>query len=81
MRAETRQHMMAILPDGLYDDQRRVIRDVSEHLHPITLAVDESMTFFGIDRVAPFYLMPKPSDSIGYRILNGLLGWPTELVC
>jgi hypothetical protein len=43
--------MMAVLPDGLDDDQRCLGRDRLEHLDPGALAIDEAMAGQGVDVV------------------------------
>ena len=48
MGGEPGQHVMAVLPDGFDDDQRRIWRDVAEDLHAALLAVDEAVLFDGI---------------------------------
>ena len=51
MRDKTVQDVMAVLPDRFGDDERCVDRDFPEHFHPIFLAVDETVLFFGIEGV------------------------------
>src|SRR5437867_11732674 len=71
---------MAVLPDSLDDNQRRIRRNTAEDLHAPLLAVDEAMLFGGIAR------MPAPDlDAFGAngghdRLLGAGLRRPALLV-
>ena len=47
MGGEARQNMVAVLPDGLGDDERRVGVDLGEDFHAVLLAVDEAVLVAG----------------------------------
>src|SRR4051812_15457827 len=52
MRVQAMEQVMAVLPDGFHDDERGIERDIAEDLHAALLAVDETVFFGGIVRVA-----------------------------
>ena len=45
------EEVVAVLPDGLGDDERRIVRDVAEDLHAVFLAVNEPVAFGRVERV------------------------------
>ncbi len=53
MRAQAREHMVAVLPHGLGDDERRVDGNGIEHLQAHPLAADEPVTCRRVDVVRP----------------------------
>ena len=53
MMVQPCQHMMAVLPDGLGDDQTRFRVDIHKYIHSHALAGDESVFFYRIIGVSP----------------------------
>jgi hypothetical protein len=74
------KYMMAVLPDGLDDDERRFRRDFSEDLHPVFLTVDESVTLGRVERVPTANLPAFLPDGRNYRCLDTRLDRPALLV-
>ena len=74
------QDVMAVLPDGLDHDQRRIGGNLPEDFHAVPLAVDESVPLFGVDWMAAADFAPKPTNPLGYGFFDGFLGRPAELI-
>ena len=61
MAAQPGQHVVAVLPDRVDDDQRRVDRDRLEHLDPVPLAVDETVALARVERVGAVH---RPAEAV-----------------
>jgi hypothetical protein len=55
VRTQTGQNVVAVLPDGVDDDERRGRWDALEDLDPHPLAVDEAVALVGIRVVHPLH--------------------------
>ena len=59
--AQAREHVVAVLPDRLDDDERGIRRQRLEHLDARALAVDEAVSGHRVDAVAAF---DRPAESL-----------------
>ncbi|MCQ8834325.1 hypothetical protein [Streptomyces malaysiensis] len=76
MVAQTGEHVVAVLPDGLDDDERGVLGYPLEDLDPGALAVDEPVPLGLVDRVAAAHLPAQVGEGRGEVALQLLLGGP-----
>ena len=80
MRIQPVQHVMAVLPDRLDHDQRRVRRNLAEDLHPVLLAVDESVLLHGVAGVPAAHLAAFAADGVHDGLFGLRLRRPALLV-
>ncbi len=80
MAAQPGQHMMAVLPDGLGHDQRRVGMDVLEDLHPHALAGDEAVAGGGVVGVGAPHGHAGAGECVADLALHLFLRWPADLI-
>ena len=80
MRIQAVQQVMAILPDGLHDNQRRLRRNFAKDFHTAFLAIDETMLFRRIVAMAAAHLASLAADGLENGVLGLSLGGPTHLI-
>ena len=80
MREEPVQHVMAVLPDGFDHHQRRVRRDVAEHLHAVFLAVDEAVALGGVEGMPAADIVSRAANCRHDGCFHALLCRPALLV-
>ena len=80
MGVESAQNVMAVLPHGFDDDERRTGRDVAKNLHPVFLTVNESVPLGGVVGVAAPDLPSFPLDGSGHSPFDLLLRRPALLI-
>jgi hypothetical protein len=80
VRSEPGEHVVAVLPDGLSDDDRRVGRDLPEDVHAHPLGRDEAVPGLGVERVGPPELPILPPEGPRQGSLELGLGRPAGLV-
>src|SRR5262252_4021405 len=71
---------MAVLPDRFHHHQRRVRRNAAKYLHPMLLAVNESMAFLGVARMPAADVAALPANGVHYGLFCPGLRRPTTLV-
>ena len=80
MREQAGQHMMAVLPDALGHDQRRVRVQLAKNLHAHLLRINEAVLLFAVIRMGAHHRPALGLERPGQRGLHlGLLG-PAFLV-
>ena len=78
--AQPGEHVMAVLPDRLGHDQRRLRRDAAEDLEPHALAADEPVPGGGVDVVGAHHLPAVGRERVGEDALQADLGGPARRV-
>jgi len=78
MGAKAGEDVVAVLPDGLGDDEGRVGGDVAEDFHAVLLAVDETVAFLFVEGVgAPdgkAFAFDGGDEAFFHGVLGGLAG-------
>ncbi len=77
MRVQSVEQMMSVLPDGLHHYQRRSGGNISENLHSIFLAVDESVLLGWIVGMSPLGVASGALNGRHDRGLDTFLRRPT----
>ncbi len=80
MRAEAGEHVMAVLPDRLGHNERRVCGYIAEDFHAVFLAVDEAVAFRLVEGVSAFDRIAFLVNGGGQVLFEGLLGSLTFLI-
>ena len=80
VRVKAGQDVVAVLPDGLGDDERRVDGDGFEDLQAVFLAVDETMAFLRVERMGAANLTALALDGGDEQGFHGGLGFLASLV-
>ena len=80
VRVQPVQNVMAVLPDRLDHDQRRVRRNPAEDLHAVLLAVDESVPLYGVAGVPAAHVTAFAADGIHHGFFGLRLRRPAPLV-
>src|SRR6185437_15964410 len=80
VRIEAVQNVMAILPDGLDDDQGRRGWNLAEHFHAALLAIDKAVLFGWIERVAALCFRAETADGGGDGLFGAFLRGPAFLI-
>ena len=73
MGEKTLKEMVTVLPDCLCYDNRCIFRDVAENFHAVLLAVDETVTFLGIESMAAPDLASLLFNGLDQQGFHGLL--------
>ena len=81
MRRETRQYMLAVLPDTLRHNQRRIRIHRPKHLHPALLRVNEAVLLLAVVDVGAYRRPARSLERLGQRRLHFRLLRPANLVC
>jgi hypothetical protein len=50
---EAAENVLAVLPDGLHDDDGRVFGNLAKDAQAVALAIDEAVAFGGVEGMAP----------------------------
>src|SRR5215468_9255089 len=86
MGKQSMEQVMAVLPDTLGDDERRVGVELAKHLHPHFLGVNEAMLLPWVVRVSAddlptFRLQRRGEDSFHFRLFGPalLIGGETKI--
>src|SRR5581483_3331847 len=74
------ENVMAILPDGFYNDQGRFRGNLAKDLHAVLLAVDESVALHWIPGMCPPHFPALPSDGIDHSLFDARLRGPAVLI-
>src|SRR4051794_1930572 len=73
--------MVAVLPDGLHNDERSIGRDSPKDFHSALLTIDETVAFFGVELVAANDVAAAIANGGDDGTLGGLLGGPAHAIC
>jgi hypothetical protein len=77
---QTAQNMMAVLPHCLRDDDWSVLWNRAKHIDPVSLAINETVSFFDLVGMGSLYLTMETANSRGKCIFHGLLRRPAFLI-
>ncbi len=78
--SQTRKNVVAVLPHGLRNDERRIHGDVLEHLEPHPLAGDEAVSGERINRVRALHGPPQTRKRRAEGEFHGVLHRPASVV-
>jgi hypothetical protein len=78
MARQPGEHVVAILPNGLGDDDRGIGIQPGKDRHALLLAGDEAVLLRRVVRVGAFYLAATGADRIAELLLHRGLGRPTH---